>query len=1004
MRCVSRILFVLLAVGLLSVSVEAQDPPLSKRRVSSLIQRLDSDSFAERERAFAQLKDLGRSVFPDLSEARKTVESEEVRARLDSILRQHPVGPIAVLSGHKDRIMGVDFAPDDSRLVSVSCDGALRMWDLTAKTSIFETPSLRTPLENAIFTLDGKQMIVCGGNLRGGLTELKLCSAANGETIHSFLGHKGRVNRVRLSPDGQLLVSSGIDRTIQVWEVSTGRNLVSLSGHTHHVYGVSFHPDGKQVASSSRDHSVRVWDVLLGKQIQLLKGHTDQVIDVEFSPDGTHLASACDDQTIRFWDVTTGTELRRFLGHRRDIRDICFSPDSRLLASASSDQTVKLWAVSTGTCIATLKHEDTARTVTFSPDGKNLATACGDHTICIWDISPFIEVNTDAKAQRGDKKYNFKEGTLICDKGRKRGAGSVSLYQGEKFVWSIGGLSNPRSAEQLPNGNVLISEYGYEPRSEELQVTERTPENRIVWTHVAYEPVACFRLEDGRTVVAAERQVYIVDPDGRKSKVLYRSPRNLIRGAGMLPDRTIGFFRSAFDISLFIEIDIEGNVKRETEIEGDGMGTFATLPNGHLLLPMTFRNKVIELDVKRRPVGVFAEIKQPCDVQRLPGGNIAVVTWESGIVTFDSKGNKLGVRNYGEINAARIYTPRQFKIEPGSVIPGFDSLKENPALALQYLKELGATVNGDGAKVQVSDIDLNSFYAAQSLVEDDSLKVIGLFPSLEKLNLRNAKISDQGLMHLKTLVNLRELNLDRTAITDRGLLALAPIPSLNRVSLVDVPIGDEGLKSLVESNSSLEYLNLAGTRVSDTGLAVLSGLRNLRAVTLPDDSSDKGLMEIAKIASLESVAANGKRLTANGIKTLAGLKNLRSLELEGTQLTDTAIDALVTLGGLRHLNLAGSRVLTFTGLNRISQLRKLRVLRLDNCQVDDEVLKHLATLGYLEEIYLQGTNISDRGLQHLRDTITLKHIYLHDTAVSARAVNNLKSELPYCRIVRRHPG
>lgn len=392
MRFVLRILFVLLAMGLLSMSVEAEDPPPSKQQVNALIQQLDSDSFVARQQAIWQLKGLGKPVVPYLLAARRTAVSREVRARLDALLRFHPLGPTAILRGHTDLIMGVDFAPDGSRLVSVSRDRTVRMWDLTAKKSIYRSRPLRTPLETATFTSDGKQMVVCGGNRQGGLNELKLCSAANGQAVHSFVGHNGRVNRVRLSPDGKSLVSSGIDKTIRIWNVSTGKNLVSLRGHTHHVYGVSFHPDGKRLASCGRDNSVRVWDVSLGKQIQLFKGHTDQVIDVEFSPDGKHLASACDDKTIRFWDITTGKELRRFLGHGNDIRDICFSPDSRLLASASYDQTVKVWEVSTGKCLLTLKHKDTARTVTFSPNGIDLAIACGDRTICIWDLSMFMEM------------------------------------------------------------------------------------------------------------------------------------------------------------------------------------------------------------------------------------------------------------------------------------------------------------------------------------------------------------------------------------------------------------------------------------------------------------------------------------------------------------------------------------------------------------------------------------------------------------------------------------
>ncbi len=461
MRFVLRILFASLAVGLLCISVEAQDPPPSKQQVNALVQKLDSDSLAEREGAVAQLKAWGKPIAPYLFEASRTVESEEVRTRLDRLLKLHPLGPTAILPGHTDWIMGVEFAPDGSRLVSVSRDKTLRMWDLTTRKTVYQSPPVETPLETAIFTPDGKQMIVCGGNLRGGRYELKQCNAANGETIHSFVGHKGRVNRLRLCGIQCHIASTGIDKTIRIWDIATGKNLVELRGHSHHVYGVSFHPDGKRLASSSRDDTVRLWDVSLGKQIQLFEGHTEQVIDVEFSPDGKHLASACDDKTIRFWDVTTGKELRRFLGHKHDIRDLCFGPDSQLLASASYDKTVKVWEVSTGTCIATLKHEDVVRTVTFSSDGKNLATACGDHTVCVWDRPTFVNVKTESKAPQEPREYEFKDGTLVCNSGRKRGEGTVKLYQGEKLVWRIGALSNPKFAEQLPNGHVLIAEHGF---------------------------------------------------------------------------------------------------------------------------------------------------------------------------------------------------------------------------------------------------------------------------------------------------------------------------------------------------------------------------------------------------------------------------------------------------------------------------------------------------------------------------------------------------------------
>ena len=99
-----RLLLVLLTMGLLPTSVEAQDPAPSKPQVTALIQKLDSNSFAERKYATSQLKDWGKSIVPYLSEARNTVVSEEVRTRLDSLLHFHR-SPTA-LGGHTDWIMG----------------------------------------------------------------------------------------------------------------------------------------------------------------------------------------------------------------------------------------------------------------------------------------------------------------------------------------------------------------------------------------------------------------------------------------------------------------------------------------------------------------------------------------------------------------------------------------------------------------------------------------------------------------------------------------------------------------------------------------------------------------------------------------------------------------------------------------------------------------------------------------------------------------------------------
>jgi WD40 repeat protein len=68
----------------------------------------------------------------------------------------------------------------------------------------------------------------------------------------------------------------------------------TLSEHSKGVYSVSFSPDGTLLASGSLDKTVTLWNVRSGECVKTLSGHSKGVRSVSFSPDGTLIASgAC---------------------------------------------------------------------------------------------------------------------------------------------------------------------------------------------------------------------------------------------------------------------------------------------------------------------------------------------------------------------------------------------------------------------------------------------------------------------------------------------------------------------------------------------------------------------------------------------------------------------------------------------------------------------------------------------------------------------------------------
>jgi len=195
-------------------------------------------------------------------------------------------------------------------------------------------------------------------------------------------GHKGAVNSVSFSRNGQTLASSGADGTVKLWD-SHGKLIKALKAHNDAiVYNISFSRDGQTLVSANADGTIQLWS-LDGTLLKTISGHTGAVYRVNFSPDGQTLASASADGTIKLWKLD-GTLIRILRGHTDTVYGVNFSPDGQTLASASADGTIKLWKLD-GSLTQTVKVSNKAvLRVGFSPNGQELITTSDDGNIKFW--------------------------------------------------------------------------------------------------------------------------------------------------------------------------------------------------------------------------------------------------------------------------------------------------------------------------------------------------------------------------------------------------------------------------------------------------------------------------------------------------------------------------------------------------------------------------------------------------------------------------------------------
>jgi WD40 repeat protein len=70
---------------------------------------------------------------------------------------------------------------------------------------------------------------------------------ARQETI-TLKDHGGVVESVPFSPDGKMLTTASMDKTVKVWDAASGHEMLALKGHSKAVSSAAFSPDGKRLA------------------------------------------------------------------------------------------------------------------------------------------------------------------------------------------------------------------------------------------------------------------------------------------------------------------------------------------------------------------------------------------------------------------------------------------------------------------------------------------------------------------------------------------------------------------------------------------------------------------------------------------------------------------------------------------------------------------------------------------------------------------------------------
>lgn len=270
---------------------------------------------------------------------------------------------------HKYPVDCVQWYPADAGLFSTSSrDKKVKIWDPNRMKLVDQFSIDCHVHHHQMSPVATKHSLLA---VAGDSGEVILCDLRTGTSTHRLQGHEGAVKATHWSPRIQhLLLSSGQDHTVRMWDVRASRAfLMALDPDTH-------------ASEGHRKVSKRM------KKVP--QAHKSQVVSLSFTHDGLWILTFDCTGKLKLWDSSTGKKKDVNYGGfphqcKRSVR-MAVTPSMYpdLVFLPSKDQVCVL-EIFTGHVVNVLeRHFAPLYGVIYNPSTMHLYTFSSDHNFITW--------------------------------------------------------------------------------------------------------------------------------------------------------------------------------------------------------------------------------------------------------------------------------------------------------------------------------------------------------------------------------------------------------------------------------------------------------------------------------------------------------------------------------------------------------------------------------------------------------------------------------------------
>jgi len=322
---------------------------------------------------------------------------------------------------------------------------------------------------------DMKLLITCSSDGAIILTDVDRRS-----TRYRLIGHRKGVNCFIWCGSQQFLASAGLERYVNIWQVTIKDPVFTLEGHQAPIHDLVLHEGSDQLFSLDTEKTVKVWDVRTYKCLQtvqtdafhpefavrciiydarrrclltgskkllswqatnavLPKGHSSEICAALYNETFGLVVSGDAEGTVRIWDAATGLPVFRFTQTHgtAKLTAMTFDTAERRLITGAGDGTIKVWNFSTGACLKEAIHDcstDVTQVCHCVNGNVSFLMAVGwNRTVTLW---PDYKDNPEPTVEAGMTMRGHQD-DILCAAYHPPAVAVTGASDGNIMVWNV---------------------------------------------------------------------------------------------------------------------------------------------------------------------------------------------------------------------------------------------------------------------------------------------------------------------------------------------------------------------------------------------------------------------------------------------------------------------------------------------------------------------------------------------------------------------------------------